>query len=111
MTPDVGQRRLEVMAHHGGSNNGPLHEQIECRQIDPHELHDGPTEGYDPSDVMPGPRVLNAAWSIGALAQRVGMDGFSDVVPQQVLDHEWSQFKVPLLWAAADDSASHPVLD
>jgi len=78
----------------------------EVLAVDVDELPEGVFQG-----LLPGVRVLPAARDIATLARRIGLQAFGNAVPQCILEHQWSMLNCPLMWAAAGDSHSHPILE
>ena len=45
------------------------------------------------------------------LAVQIGNWPEDGTIPTSVLSHEWSALNYPLMWAAAECQASHPIVD
>ena len=60
-------------------------------------------------------RVLHESWAaihlVRNLARRIGVMQRGDPLPRALSQQRWSPFNVPLMWAAAGNDPSHPVLD
>ena len=67
---------------------------------------------WNPPAVGATPREARAAsWLVRDLAHRIGMVPRGDPVPRAIRQQRWSPLNLPLMWAAAGEEASHPLLE
>ena len=88
--------------------------------VEPPPLQTDPYSGADAVDdsahddhgsmLAPEPRARLAASSLLRFCSRIPATSTPEDILEEVLEHQWSAFNVPLIWAAAGDQEGHPIL-
>ena len=88
----IDHRSQKIVIDLGPASRGTAHGGTSTSSVEPHP------ERHEPH---PGWRDL---------ARRIGVVQPGDPVPSAIRQQRWSPLNMPLMWAAAQDEAQHPVL-